>query len=426
VYNQSEFNFRNWGGQLSYKHNFTKANHDLTADITYNGSTNNSLNDISTYTFDPGTSDYKVPPFLQQTNSGGYNRFLVMQSDYENQINAKAKLEAGVRGAIRNYKNQNNQYYFDDSLNDYVFIPYISSDYKYTDEVYAAYGTYTLKSKNWNFQLGLRAESSDYNGTLLDKDSSFRVTYPVSLFPSSFITYHIDSKQDLQINYSRRINRPNFFQLIPFYDYSDPQNPSVGNAGLKPEFTNSFELAYNNVYKKGANFLVSAYYKYSTDLITRYQFKAPNASTPDPTDSVVYNTYANANSSTTYGLELTDRTTLFKIWDMTLNVNLYNASINGDNLGQGGFNNQRVSWFSKMNNTFKVAKGWNIQASGNYQGKTVLPASSGSAAGGGGGRGGGFGGGGFGGGFIGGPKNMDMERRQFIIAYGKHERYLSH
>lgn len=292
------------------------------------------------------------------------------------------------------------QYYFDDSLNDYVFIPNISSDYKYTDAVYAAYGTYTLKLKKWNFQFGLRAESSDYDGTLLNKDSSFHVTYPISLFPSSFITYHLDQKQDLQVNYSRRINRPNFFQLIPFYDYSDPQNPSVGNAALKPEFTNSFELAYNNVYKKGSNLLVSAYFKYTTDLITRYQYKAPNGSTPEPTDSVVFNTFANATSSTTYGLELTERTTLVKIWDMTLNLNLYNAQINGDNLGQG-FNNQRVSWFAKMNNTFKIAKGLNIQASGNYQGKTVLPASSGSAAGGGGGGRGGFGGGGFGGGSIG-------------------------
>jgi outer membrane receptor protein involved in Fe transport len=402
VFSQSEFSFRNWGGQVSYKHNFTKENHDVTADITYNGSTNNSNNHISTYTFEPGTSIYKVPPFLQQITSGGYNRFLVMQSDYENQVNDKTKIEAGVRGAIRNYKNQNNQYYFVDSLDDYVFIPTISSHYKYTDQVYAAYGTYTLKLKKWNFQFGLRAESSDYNGDLLDRDSSFHVTYPISLFPSSFMTYHIDPKQDMQLNYSRRINRPNFFQLIPFYDYSDPQNPSVGNAALKPEFTNAFELSYNNVYKKGANFLLSAYLKYTTDLITRYQFRAPNGSTPELTDSVVFNTFVNAKSSTMYGLELTNRMTLVKIWDMTVNLNLYNADINGENLGQG-FNNQRVSWFGKMNNTFKVAKGLNIQLSGQYQGKTVLPSTGASAAGGagGGGRGGGFGGGGFGGGFVG-------------------------
>lgn len=395
VYNNSAFDFVNYGGQLSFKHNFSNANHDITADVNYNGSNSNSTNYISTYTFFPGTADYKAPPFLQQINSNGYNRFLTVQSDYENQVNDKTKIEAGIRSAVRFYKNFNKQYYFNDSLNDYVFIPFISSDYKYTDQVYAAYATYSLKLKKWNFQFGLRGESSDYNGTLLNKDSSFKVNYAVSFFPSSFITYHIDEKQDFQINYSRRIKRPNFFQIIPFYDYSDPQNPSVGNAALKPEFTNSFELSYNNAYKKSANFLMSAYFKYSTDLITRYQYKALNGSTPETADSVVFNTYANANNSITYGLELTNRITVFKIWDMTLNVNLYNSKINGDNLGEG-FTSQKVSWFTKMNNTFKISKGFNIQLSGNYQAKTVLPASSGSASGsngGGGGRGGGFGGG---------------------------------
>jgi outer membrane receptor protein involved in Fe transport len=401
-YNNSKFDFENFGGQLSFRHNFTKENNDITADINYNSSVNHSVNNISTYTFEPGTTNYKVPPFLQQITSDGSNRFLTMQSDYENQLNDKTKIEAGVRSALRYYKNINNQFYFNESLDDYVFIPQISSNYKYTDQVYAGYATYTMKLKKWNFQFGLRGESSNYDGTLLNKDSAFKISYAISFFPSSFITYHIDAKQDFQINYSRRINRPNFFQLIPFYDYSDPQNPSVGNAALRPEFTNAFELSYNNAYKKGANFLMSAYFKYSTDLITRFQYKALNGSTPEPTDSVVFNTFANANNSIIYGLELTNRITLVKIWDMTANLNLYNAKINGDNLGQG-FTSERISWFAKMNNTFKLAKGFNIQLSGNYQAKTVLPASSGSASGGGGGGrgGGGFGGGGFGGGFIG-------------------------
>ena len=48
-----------------------------------------------------------------------------------------------------------------------------------------------------------------------------------------------------------------------------------------------------------------------------------------------------------------------------------------------------------MNNNFKLGKNYSVQFSGDYQAKTILPASS--SSGGGGGRGGGFmGGGGFG------------------------------
>jgi len=389
-------NFRNVGTRLSFKHNFAENGHDITADINYNTSNNDNDGNYVTNYFTPENS-VKYPPLLQQIKGDGTNKSLTIQSDYENQINDKMKIEAGVRGSIRNFENLNDQYYYNYQSNKYELLPSISNKYKYKDQVYAAYTTYTLKLKKWSYQLGLRIESSDYDGNLIGKDSTFSVKYPVSLFPSSFITYKLDDKQDIQLNYSRRVNRPNFFQLIPFIDNSDPLNLSVGNPGLKPEFTNSFELNYNYAYKKGANFLVSAFYKHSSNLITNYISRVPN---PDTTiynyDSVYLTTFVNAKSSESYGLEFTNRITLIKIWDMTINLNLFNSKINGSNI-ETDLVNQRWSWFAKMNNNFKLPKGFSIQLSGNYQAKTVLPASSGSGGGGGGGRGGG------GGGFFGAP-----------------------
>ena len=159
----------------------------------------------------------------------------------------------------------------------------------------------------------MRAESSNYNGNLVGKDSSFKVSYPISLFPSAFLTFKLSDKQDMQANYSRRINRPNFFQLLPFIDNTDPLNLSVGNPELNPEFTNSFEVNYSNAYTKGANLLISAYYKHSDNLITNYIYRGPN---PDKTvnkaDSVYFSTFVNANSSSTYGLEFTNKILLSK------------------------------------------------------------------------------------------------------------------
>jgi outer membrane receptor protein involved in Fe transport len=250
----------------------------------------------------------------------------------------------------------------------------------------------------WNYQLGLRAESSQYTGNLITasgKDSAkFNVSYPLSLFPSAFITYRVDDKQDFQFNYSRRVNRPNFFQLMPFPDYSDPQNINIGNAGLKPEFTNAFEISYNNAYTRGANFLASLFFKHNTDLITRYTYQDKNALSPTG-DLAYFNTYINANSSYVTGLELTNRMPVAKWWDLTLNLNVFYSKINAlvqatSTTPEQTLTNSLVSWFGKMNSTFKVAKGWSIQFSGDYQAKSVLP----PGPGGGGGRGGGGGGGG--------------------------------
>jgi outer membrane receptor protein involved in Fe transport len=388
----TDANFKNWGTQFSYKHNFTKAGHEWTADVNYNSSTNDNTGNFVTRTYNQITAS-QYPNILQNSIGGGKSTNLVLQTDYDNPINDKKKFEAGARVQIRDFENANSQSFFNYSTGTFVTIPSISSNYQYTDKVYAGYATYGVKVKNWSYQFGLRAESSIYNGHLAGKDSAFEVKFPISLFPSVFITNKLNDQADIQLNYSRRINRPNFFQLMPFIDFSDPQNLNVGNAGLKPEFTNALEVSYSNNYKKGANFLASAYAKYNTDLITRYQYKAP--SPLEPTDSVIFNTYANANESFTYGIELTNRMPIVKNWDMTVNFNLFNSSISGNILGQE-LKQQRTSWFVKWNNTIKLPKSFTIQLSGDYYAKTVLPQEGGR--GGRGGQGGGGGGMMFGGG----------------------------
>lgn len=410
-------NFRNFGSQVSFRHNFEKNGHDITADINYNGSNNDNISNFTTSTFLPDNSPKGLTQ-LQQTNGLGKNRFVTFQTDYENPISDNVKLELGARAAIRNNRNENNQFFYDYLSEDYILIPAISNNYKFTDVVLAAYGNYSFKTKGWNYLLGLRTESSNYNGSLLGKDSSFLVKFPLSVFPSAFITHHLTEKEDIQFNYSRKINRPNFFQLLPFVDYTDPQNLNIGNPGLKPEFTNSFEVSYNKSYPRSSNFLATAYFRYTTDLITRFQYAGSNpvksdTSAGNATDTVIFNTYANADYSLSYGLELTNKTTIAKIWDLTLNLNLYNATINAENLGNN-LTNQRISWFAKWNNSIRLPKKYSIQFSANYQAKTVLPP---AGTGGGGGMGGGRGG--FGGGNVSTSQGYIFPNYSFDIALKK-------
>ncbi len=380
----TDFEMKNYGGQLSYKHNFAQNGHSLSADVNYNYSKNDRNSNIGSYNvLTPSNA------FQQNTNGKGLNKFLTVQTDYEKLITENSKFEAGARVASRDFETENYQYVFG-NLNK------ISSNrYKFLDNVFAAYTTYSFKLKKTSFQLGLRAESSDYTGTLQTlagvDSSSFNIKYAISLFPSAFITHKLTDKEDLQINYSRRVNRPNFFQLLPSYDFTDPQNPSVGNPNLRPEFTHSFELSYNNAYKKQANFLASAYFKYSENLITRYIYKDVNRNIEGATDSLYYGSYINANNSFTYGLELTNKMPVTKWWDLLLNFNLFSTKINATIPNQT-IDNTQLSWFSKVNSTFKLAKGLSLQITWDSRSKTIIPQS-----GGGGGRMGG-GGGMFGGG----------------------------
>jgi len=382
--------FSNSGLSFSFKHNFPKQGEELTADVNYNRSNNENENIIT-------TDNFKIPEntFInsakQKQDGAGSNNNLTIQSDYTKPINDKSKLEMGIRLQIRKSDTKNN--FFDYINGTPVLRTPLSVNYNNTDNVYAAYTTYSNKQKDFGYQLGLRIESSNYQGNLPDKNQVFNIKFPVSLFPSVFLTQKLKKEQDLQLNYSRRINRPNFFQLFPFTDFSDFLNISRGNPDLKPEFTNSLELSYQKTFKNKDNFIASLYYKNTNNLISRLQVKEIN---PLSGDDALINTYINANSSYVTGLELTSKNKLAKWWDLTSNINLFTSKINFEDPSQIELD-QFVSWFAKLNNTFKLPKNFTLQLSGEYQSKTVLPPGGAGGGGGGGGRGGGmFGGGMFG------------------------------
>ena len=386
----SNNNFRNYGSTLSFKHNFAKPNKDISADINYNFSKNDNVNDFATQYFYTNATP-KSPLQFQRSSGGGTTKFFTAQTDFADPITPKIKIETGARIAIRNFSSFNDNFVKDPNGN-FSTLPLLNNRYQFTDRVLAAYATFSQQIKKFSYNVGLRIESSKYDGTLNTTWQKFSNKYPFSLFPSAFATYKLSVKEDMQVNYSRKINRPNFFQLIPFIDYTDSLNITKGNPNLVPEFTNLFELSYQNQISNGHNFLSSVYFKNTDNLITRNQYRDKNPN-PAKLDSFIISSYANASRSYTYGLELTSKDKIAKWWDLTTNVNFFNATIKAGNIA-GGTDNNLFSWFAKINNNFKLPKNYSIQLSGDYQAKTLV-APNGGGGNGGGGRGSGpmFGGG---------------------------------
>ncbi|HLG35179.1 MAG TPA: outer membrane beta-barrel family protein [Bacteroidia bacterium] len=373
--------FNNGGGRISYKHLFPKAGHELTADFNYNRNKSKYEGDYDTKYFDL-YNNQSGTDILQQLRGTSGNEFITFQSDYVKPVTEKKKIEGGVRLSIKTFTSEINNYLFN------VLIPAQTSDYEYTDKIYAGYFMYTNSVHKFGYQAGLRVESYDYVGELFSRSLTFNNNYLVSLFPSVFLSYKFSEDNTLQLNYSRRINRPNFFQILPYTDYADSLNLSRGNPGLKPEFTNSFELSHQKNLSSKLSILASLYLKYTTDLITRYQVTEPDTSL---NRNIIINTYLNANESYAYGAELTLKNTFSKKFDVMLNVNAYNSVINGENI-EANLSNEQFTWFAKMNVNLKLPKNFSVQLSGDYQSETALPVSSGDARGGiAGGGGGGYG-----------------------------------
>lgn len=364
---KSEFNMT--GGQFGIKHNFQQPGREWTFDASFHGGRNENRTDYRNSFFSDASRSVTTREAMQRTSGKGTNNFIVLQSDYVHPLK-NGKMEGGVKATIRRVENDISNYIFDPSANDYVLIPYNGSNYKNTEQVYAVYGSYSGNiDAATSFQLGLRAESYRYDGELTTTGQKFSNDYPVSLFPSVFLSRKLKKDQQLQLSYRRGITRPNFFQLLPYTDYTDQLNIRQGNPGLRPEFTNTIEANYMKNFSRTNYVMASVYYKRSDDLITQYQTTGTN---PFTGQTAIINSYINASSSDKYGLELTSQWSVMKWWDVLGNVNLYRSTINA-NIDGPVADNSYTSGFAKLNNTFKLPKKFTVQLSGLYQSRTNLP-----------------------------------------------------
>ncbi len=364
--------FENIGGSVLFKHLFPKNGHEWTADMNIN-----QVRSMGEGTFSTAYISPAIPETQERQSNEGGTQFLTIQTDYVNPLTDKIKIESGLRAALRSFNSDNANFVYSNQEQEFVRVPNFADQFDYVDAVYAAYFIYNQQFGSWGYQAGLRAESSSYSGNLPASNETFDIAYPISLFPSLFVTKQLNELDQIQLSYSRRINRPSFFQLMPFTDFSDSLNLRRGNATLIPEFTNSVELSYQNILAKGHDFLVSAYYKEANDLITTYQF---TEFVPEFGREVVVTSYANANLSYAYGMEFTMRNTIFKIVELTSNVNVYNSRVNATNVEAGLIANQ-LTWFIKENININLPADFKLQLTGEYQSPAAFSPSSGGGFG---------------------------------------------
>ncbi|HWK03194.1 MAG TPA: outer membrane beta-barrel family protein [Puia sp.] len=376
-YSQEEISaphtFNGRGATLGIKQLFKKDKEEWTADASYfsGSATSNSLYTTNYYTYGSGSALSSTE--LQKIQGSGNDHNIILQTDFTNPLTAKTTVEAGLRAALQSRLNINDNYTYNTDSAAYELVPSAASNYKSQNNVYAAYVTLASSIGSINYKVGLRAESSNYKGTLLNSGQAFSNQYPVSLFPSIFISRKIGEGQELQLSVTRRVNRPNFNQLVPYTDSSNKLNITRGNPNLVPEFTQSAELSYLRTVGK-ATLMGSVYYKYTSHLITGYIEQDTNATTGSTT---LINTYVNAESSNSVGAEFTAQLPITKWWDLTSNLNVYHSKIN---VGTTGAVAQQAlwSWFGKLNTNFRVTSSLSFQVSGMYQSKTNLPVNTNS------------------------------------------------
>jgi hypothetical protein len=127
---------------------------------------------------------------------------------------------------------------------EYVLDSTKSNKFQYTENINAIFSTWSKTwKKGWSTNLGLRIEQTNTNQRSYTLNTVTKRHY-VDFFPSLFIQKNIKEKHSFNVNYSRKIQRPDFNDLNPFQFYLSPYSIWTGNANLKPQYINITEFTY--------------------------------------------------------------------------------------------------------------------------------------------------------------------------------------
>lgn len=241
-------------------------------------------------------------------------------------------------------------YWRDDIYNTFYFQRGIHSTYLIGADSY----------KSFDAQIGLRGEHT-HRVLRSSIEGSNRTVNRFEVFPSVHIGYNMPKDQSLTFAYSYRTNRPQLFYMEPYITFKDYYTAQIGNADIRPEYINSFEL----MYKKNLNehtLQSSLFYRSRKDKIERLRIPYEAGVTLD--------SMANVGNDHALGIELNAQLKIKKWWELNLNGNVYYYKVIND-LQSGGKKETSTNYDFTINNMFRVHRNTRIQLDGNFVGPSV-------------------------------------------------------
>jgi len=344
---------------LDYLLKLNESGHQLSASVYFTGGPGGNVSLLKVDTTDINWN--KTGRSLsQQSNQNNNQTDFRTKIDYTLPIGEKGKLEAGYQG--RNMNNQgsyhltnlgaNNQWIEDLTQRDLI-------DFK--DQIYAGYVTYLNSMPLFDYQLGLRTEHENryLNQEIQNKVNRVNRT---DFFPSIHLTKQLPWDLQLQTSYTRRINRPMPWNINPFVIHLDPQTIQMGNAGLLPEFANSYELNLEKKLNDASFVSAEGYLRQTYGLIQQISLF-------DPVTQITTNTFGNIDHDRSMGAEFMVNLQPSKWFNLNSSFNVFNYHMFGTLIPS--IANSTNTWNIHVNPTFHLGKSTSMQITYIYNAPTI-------------------------------------------------------
>ncbi len=339
---------------LSFRKEFTSKEHVLTADIRYQDEVETEGSDLENTIFADLESNEGTLDLVQRSANRESNSNLIFQTDYQLPFGKNGKFEAGARIGIRSITND----FTVEELNNNIYetLPEFTNEFFYDENIYAAYLMYGNKKGALSYQFGLRPE---YTGIKTELKTTGEVNERdfLNFFPSANLGYEFSEEKSLQFSYSRRISRPSFWSLNPFFTFSDDRNFWGGNPDLNPEFSHNLELGFLRIFERGSLFS-AVYYRRTTGVTERIQRVNP--------DGTSITRPENLATQDNYGFELNANYKLAAWLKVNGDLNLFQEIVDGGEEFPE-LRAETFTWFTRATAQFDITKRTEGQIRFNYR-----------------------------------------------------------
>jgi len=351
--NRTDARFANATANLHYAGRLDTVGTALTADLDYarlgSSSSSGFRNDYDSL----GRAGRGYTTLLSSQNPVTYTIYAA-KLDFSKPLGHHTKLELGGKASYVTSDNEVRFYAGPDAAAPLDATR--SNHFLYQETVYAAYASLATHLGNtWQVQGGLRAEQTLTNGHSLTLDQTTGRNY-LNLFPTLSVQQQVSATYQVGYSYSRRLDRPRYESLNPFIFYLDPYTWIKGNPGLKPQYTNSFEVS--QTLKQQYNLVLG----YATT--QGYMAEVPEQ---HPADKTTVFQQQNVQRFRSLSATLLAPVRVAAHWQMSNNATVayqrFELPLNGQAL-----HNEQVLVQLQSTQTVQLPRGLRLEANGGYQG----------------------------------------------------------
>lgn len=353
--------FHNADLSLNYKHSFSKEDKELTASIT--SSFGNS-------TGTPANNQYLLPAdslyYGVIARNPGHENETQVQVDYAQPLAKDVLLGIGGKTTFLDISSNSEVSSYRSSSRNYLHDSSLSNALSYQQKVYALYAEISFPlAKLFDVKMGSRYERTQTNSFYSHAQAQVQAPGYNTWVPSVFFSKKLAHEQVIKLSYSKRIERPDYGDLNPFINTSDPKNITAGNPYLQPEIGQRYELGYSRDFPAIGSFMINIFYRHNGFDIQPYVKYYPELQVGDSLyKNVTVSTRENIGTEKNTGVNLFANLHVTQKLSIRANVFLFHRYI--INEIDKGLNRRSFNYRSNLNATYQFSSLLAAEFFGNF------------------------------------------------------------